>query len=670
MTDDDAKLHTKALKQFETIQDSERESRELAVEDMRFVNVEGAQWEDDFDKREDKPRLTVNRVAGLVDQLMGEQRQGRASIKYLAMSADASEESAKIKSGLVRNIENESDAHSIYDSSFDEMVTGGFGGWRILTEFEDDSFDQVIKLEPLDAIKYDKRDAKYAFLVTDVHPNSFERDYPDATTTSFPRDKYTESFNREWFGEEKIKIAEYWYKCKCKKNIALLSDGRVIDVDEEADVLDEIKGLGIEVLKERTVETHKVFMRKMNGAEWLSEPEEFPSKFIPLVPEYGKITHVEGKTYIRGLTRFSKDPQRIYNYATSAVVEATANAPKDPIWITAAQAKGYESDLESFNTKNSPFMLYNSDPEAGGVPQRGGAPQVQQALMAQIQQGEMDIYATSNIYPPSLGMNPGLQSGKALIHQDEKGDRGSFVFSDNHLKSIRYGGEIIDDIIPKVYDRERVVKVMNLDGSVELETINKFETDVLGVKIKDQQTGKEVVVNDLTAGKYGTIVDTAPMYKTQKEESFNQLVELAKASPIFAEFATDLIAKNLSALESDELHKRIRKKMVMAGTIDPTDEEVQEFGLDQPQQPDPQQVALTDNINMQTEQLKSEITLNDAKEAETIANTQSKTMDTYKKLVEAYEKQLEAGIPLTPADLALKTQAQAMIELANEQVKA
>jgi hypothetical protein len=58
------------------------------------------------------------------------------------------------------------------------------------------------------------------------------------------------------------------------------------------------------------------------------------------------------------------------------------------------------------------------------------------------------------------------------------------------------------------------------------------------------------------------------MYKTQKEESFNQLVELSAASPIFAEFATDLIAKNLSALESDELHKRIRKKMVLAGTID------------------------------------------------------------------------------------------------------
>lgn len=674
------KLHAKALKQFEAIQDAERESRKLAVEDMRFVNVEGAQWEDDFDKRADKPRPTINRVAGLVDQVTGAHRQDRSSIKYVAMSDDASNEVADIKSGMARNIENESDATTVYDMAFDETVTGGYGGWRVLTEFEDEGFDQVIRLSRIrsaatclffdvNASAYDKRDAKHAFLIEDIHPHAFEEDYPEASKTNFPVEDFSESWQREWFRPENVRTAEYWWKEPCVKNIALLSDGRIIDKDEEAAVLDELQLLGITIERERKVETHKVYMAKMNGHEFLSEAKEFPSKFIGLVPEYGKVTNIEGQCHIRGLTRFSKDPQRIYNYATSAAIEAAASVPKDPYFVTPAQVKGYESQYENFNVQNNPFMFFNPDGENPGIPQRGGAPQVQQAILLQIAQAEQDIYATSNIYPPSLGMNPTLQSGVALKHQDEKGDRGAFIFTDNHLKSIRYTGEIISDMIPRVYDKQRMVRILNLDGTVEMKEINKIEADIVGVPVIDRQTGKEVIVNDLTAGKYGTTVDTAPAYRTQKMESFTQLVELSAASPIFAQLATDLIAKNLNALEAGELHKRIRKQMVMSGTIDPTEEEIEELGLDQPKQPDPAQQAITDNLNMDTEKKKGEIMLNDAKESEAVAKTQQTTIDAYKTLIEAYEKQIAAGIQLTQTDLNLKMQAQAMIELANEKVK-
>ena len=674
------KLHTTALKQFEAVQDRERDSRKLAIFDMRFTNVVGAQSENSFDSREDTYNGEINRVAGLVDQVTGGNRENRSGIKYIPTGDSADNDTAKIQTGLARNIENESDAFTVYDQAFDETVTGGFGGWRILTEFEDEGFDQNIRIKGIrsaasslffdvNATEYTKKDSKHAFLVTGVHPDLFESEYPDATITDFPTEKYADEWSNGWFTQEDVKTAEYWWKCQCNKNVALLSDGRVIDKDEEKDVLDEIEDLGITIERERVVKTHKVFMAKMNGAEWLSEPKEFPSKYIPLIPEYGRVAHIEGETHIRGLVRFARDAQMIYNYETSNQVQIGAEMLDDPIWMTAAQAKGYEKQLENYKTERPPVMLYNSDADSPGAPKRTGAPSVQRGAMMRVKQAEMDIYATTNMYPPSLGLNVGLESGVALRHQDEKGDRGSYVFVDNHLKSIKYTGEIIDDMIGRVYDTERLISILNVDGTVEAVTINQFKRDELGVPITDNQTGKEVVVNDLSA-KFGTVVDVSKAYSTQKEESLDQLIAMITADDTFRAISTDLVAKNANVIESDELHKRARKLMIKQGIIEPTQEEIQELGLDQPQQPDPAQDALIDNLNMDTEKKKTEITLNDAKEAQTVADTQAKTVKSYQDLIDAYQAQIDAGIPLGRDELKLMNDAQAMIEIAHSQVRA
>lgn len=673
------KLHATALKQFEAIQDRERECRKLAVNDMRFTNVVGAQSENSFDSRSDTYKGEINRVAGLVDQVTGGNRENRSGIKYIPTGDSADNDTANIKTGLARNIENLSDANTIYDQGFDESVTGGFGGWRVLTEFEDEGFDQVIKLAGIrsaasslffdvNAVEYNKKDAKHAFLVTGIHPDLFESEYPDATITDFPTELYADEHANGWFSTDVTKIAEYWWKCPCKKKIALLSDGRVIDKDEEKDVLDEIAALGITIERERVVESHKVFMAKMNGAEFLNEPKEFPSKYIPLVPEYGRIAHIEDETHIRGLVRFARDAQMIYNYETSNQVQVGAEAMDDPIWATANQVKGYESNFENYKTDRPPIMLYNSDPDSPGAPQRTGAPSVQQGAMMRVKQAEMDIYATTNMYPPSLGLNAGLESGVALRQQDEKGDRGSYVFVDNHMKSIKYTGEIIEDMISRVYDTERMVSILNIDGSVEMAKINEFQRDEIGTPILDDQTGKEVIVNDMSA-KFATVVDVSKAYSTQKEESLDQLIAMIGADETFRAISTDLLAKNSSIVESDELHQRARKLMIKQGTIEPTPEEAQELGLDQPTQPDPAQVALVDNLNMDTEKKKGEITLNDAKESQAIADAQETTIKAYQELVKTYQAQIDAGIPLGDNELRIMRDTQAMIEIAQSKVQ-
>ena len=409
------------------------------------------------------------------------------------------------------------------------------------------------------------------------------------------------------------------------KNLALLSDGRVIDEDEEEKVLDELKKAGIEIVKRRTVKSHKVQMYKMNGAEIFEGPMDWAGKFIPLVPEFGKVSTVEDREYIRGLVRKAKDSQRIYNYETSTKVEVGALSPLDPYFYTPRQADGHTDEYENFRTSNSPFMPYNPDPDEPGPPKRGGAPSVQAAMMDSIRQAENDLFMVTGMGPPSVGMNPGLQSGVALKRQDEKGDRGSFVFPDNHAKSIQYTGDILLDLIPRIYDTERVVRILHIDGESETVTINQKSLDEFNQPIIDEQTGEKVIVNDIAKGKYEASVVTGPAHSTQMEESADQLIRLSEASPRFEAIATDLIAKNLPILESDELTKRIRRVMINEGTVDPTDEEVIEFDLLNQAEPPPdpqielikmQQAAEAAKIKLENDKLdleedKAEADLND-----------------------------------------------------------
>ena len=127
MAKQDEKLHALAIKRFERIENKERDQRKAAVEDIKFAQTEDGQWDDGAkEKRKNRPRFTINRVAGAVDQLIGDQRQNRTNIKIRPVSGGATEDVAKTLTGLIRNIESNSKANNAYDSAFDEAVTGGF----------------------------------------------------------------------------------------------------------------------------------------------------------------------------------------------------------------------------------------------------------------------------------------------------------------------------------------------------------------------------------------------------------------------------------------------------------------------------------------------------------------------------------------------------------------
>ena len=500
----------------------------------------------------------------------------------------------------------------------------------------------------------------WGFVTVDMPAEEHKEKFPNSAIIGWSQEQLNSNSCGNWKNDNTVKVAEYWRKTPIAKEIAKLSDGRVIDLDEDGKALNELAAQGITVLQKRTVKSHKVEMILMDGGGVLGKPQSWAGKHIPLIPVFGRQSFIEGQEYTRGIVRFAKDANRIYNYTTSAAIETAALTPKDPYWITAKQAEGHIPQLKNFNTQNSPFMLYNADPQAPGAPQRSGAPAVQGAFIQQIQQASMDLYHVTGMQPPSIGTNPELKSGKAIQAQERQGDRGSFIFSDNLAKSIEYTAEILVDLLPRIYDTPRQARVLAQDGETEVVEINQT--------VYDQESRQEIIVNDLSQGKYDVVAETGPAFATQRQESAEQIISLISQSPLFEGIAMDLVAKDLPILESKELTKRVRKLYIQQGTVEPTEDEIKELGLDQPQKPDKQQEAITTNIEMQTEELMSKIEERDAKTLKVTIETQNATIKAYKELMDAYKTQRETGIPFSADDRNIIMKQQDIIEEAQQRI--
>lgn len=690
-------VYREGLDRFHVIESKEKEGRRLGVEDIRFAQTPDGQW-DDIAKRNraGRPRYTLNQIAAAIDTIVGDQRQNEIGAKVIALSEASNE--AETYEGIIRNIEAQSSAKNIYDSAFDEQLNSGYGGWRVTTEFnDDDSFEQDIKLEPIhsattslwfdpDAKQYDKRDAKWAFLTWTISIEQFNRKYPKATVTDFNQKVYQSNQCNTWFKGDNVRLAEYWRKVPVKRRIGLLTDGRVIDLDDEDAGLATLAASGITVAKERMADSHKVERYIMNGAEVLEGPVDWAGKYIPLIPLYGKINYIENETHVRGLVRFAKDAQRVYNYLRSFLVETTALTPKDPYWLTAKQAKGYEGQLARMAIDNPPFQLYNEDSTSPGPPKRSGAPTVQSAMIEQAQSAQLDITKTLGVAAgtpqPAAGTDLDMRSGKAIEAQARRGDAGAFVFTDNLVKSIEYSNVVLVDLIPRIIDTERTIRIMQPDGTVEIKPINQT---VIG------ENGRPVIINDLAAGKYDVVAKTGPLYATQREKAATTLQELAVSNPVFAEVTPDLIAKSLDTPISDQLHERIRKQMISNGMVEPTEEEAQELQVEELKR----QAIMDELVPQITQELqnnanirllnaeagkreaevqdllavtaaKVQKTIADANESELDANkTANETMGI---MLDNIGKQFELGIPVDQITHNLRISQQDLIKASQQEV--
>ena len=551
--------------------------RERMADDVKFIyNPDGDnQWDDSLlEQRKGRPCYTFNRTIGAVNQVIGDQRQNKPTIKVRGVDSEADPDTAEVLTGLIRNIENISDSETAYDTAFKHAVTGGFGVWKVGPEFAgDNTFDQDIKIKRVAnpftvyfdpaAKDFQKRDANWVIITERISKDEFRALYPNASTSDLDFDDK----DGRWLTSHEIRVAEYYRKVRKKKTIALLSDGRSVDYDADfRKVEDDLAEIGVTVERKREVSSHVIEWAKISGAEVLEGPIEYNWKYIPVVGCFGRSINIEGEDHYEGVARHSRDAQKSYNYARSNAVEGTALQPKAPWVATAKMIKGYEDQYRQAGAKNFPVMLYNVDEDAPNArPVRELPPQASPALISQAQMDADDIRSTTGFFAPSLGEPSNETSGIAIGNRQREGDIGSFEFVDNLGKAIRFTGEILIDMIPQVYDTARQVRILGVDGKEEFVSINQ--------EVIDEETGEKKLVNDLNTGKYDVVVTLGPSFTTQRQEALAGLTEVAGVVPIVGQVAADLIVKNLDVPGAEALEKRVKTALIQTGVIQPGDNE-------------------------------------------------------------------------------------------------
>lgn len=544
-----------ARERFDRAYEAERENREEALDDLKFRA--GEQWRsEDREARANRPCLTINRMPQFVRQVTGDIRLNKPSIKVRPVDSVSDPQLAKVLTGLIRHIESASDAQSAYVTAAEGAATCGQGHFRLTTDYvADDSFEQDIFIRRLKnhfAVIWDdasteltREDANYCFVVEELPEDEFKARFPHANMTGWDGADIEDDL-RDWYTGEKVRICEYWLKTPVDKTLWLMQDGSVIEVDG----LDDITRATMQpfMLRERMAKSHKVCSYVISATEILEGPQEWAGKHIPIIPVLGEEVHIGERTVRHGLIRYAKDPQRMLNFMRSASAEMIALAPKAPWLVTKKQIEGHERRWNIANTANLPYLLYNPDPMAGALPQRIEPPPMQAALLNEAALCSDDMKAVTGIYDAALGARSNETSGKAILARQQEGDVGSFVYVDNLARSISYCGRQLIDLIPRIYDTARIIRILGEDDAEEMVPIN-------------QQLPDGTIINDITVGRYDVRVETGPSYSTKRAEAADSMMQFVQAVPVAGQLAADLIAKNMDWPGADTISERLKKAL-------------------------------------------------------------------------------------------------------------
>jgi hypothetical protein len=556
-----------AKKFLRLVSEADSNNRSEALEDLKFAA--GDQWPVEVQNSrglESRPCLTINKVDAYCRQITNQQRQQRPRIKVHGMNNQSDAKVAEIITGICRHIEVNSDADDAYDNAFDFAVRMGWGYWRIDTDYvSDDSFDQDIYIRRINnpftvyfdpnSIMPDGSDAEKCLITEVISKEIFRSMYPDADDGGNFNARGTGDSNAEWVTKEDIRIAEFFYTERKRVALILLSDGTQIYENELPSA--EMMGLaGIQEVSRRETWKKEIKWCKVTAMEILEEGV-WAGKYIPIVPIYGQQVVVENKSKKFGLVRMAKDPARMYNYWATSLTESVALAPKAKWLLAEGQDEGHESEWAQANIKATAVLRYKQTDIDGRIappPSRIQPEAPPAGVMAAAAGMNADLMAVIGIYDPSQ-LPTGNMSGKAINGQQQQTDMTNFHYYDNLTRSIRWTGKIILDLIPKIYDTERVLRIIGDDGRPDLVTLNQRSQDDQGV---------EKVLNDVTVGEYDVVMDTGPGYNSKRQEAVDAMMTLLTADPALMTQAGDLIFRNMDFPGADIIADRLAAANPMA----------------------------------------------------------------------------------------------------------
>lgn len=641
--------------------------RLLAIEDIRFAMADSDnnwQWPAEIYRNranvDRKPCLTVNITAQHCNQVMNNIRQNRPAAKVSPVDDFADIETAKILGGMLMAIKRASNADTAHDMAAEFALMGGEGYWRVVTEYEDyNSFDQCVRIKSIDnpflvyidpdAKEPDRSDAKWGFVFEDISKDQAKEEHPDIDPSS-----WVEDTRRGWVRQDTIRRAEYFW-CEYKDDtLYLLEDGTTVLQSEFPDDYKAVMSgdgenasgtifaadqpvVGI-VFKRETKRKQWKWCKLLGGEDKPIDERDWPGQYLPIITVVGKELNVNGDVVRKGLVRDLKDPARMVNYSFSAAVETLALQNKVP-YITAAESiEGFEDIWSAANLENRaylPFNAYDDSNQPLPAPQRQPPTQMATAQVQMLGLATEQMRAASGQQNANFGIRSEASSGVGIQRLKQQGEIATFHFPDNLARALHYEAKVILDLVPKVYESRRVVRILGLDGKEESAVLDPNMQQAYAEDKQRIESKVEKIFNP-GVGKYDVTIDTGPSYSTQRQQAADFIGNAIQRDPSIMQVAGDLVWKTQDFPLSEEFAERFRKLPNIAQLIDD-----QEGG-----QVPPQVQAQIQQMQQQMQAMSKGI---DELEKENEEIKTDKDLDYKKLLIEAYSKETDRLKTLQPA---------------------
>lgn len=596
ITEEENKILLEAKKRFKLCEDWEAQARTWFNYDYKFANGDSNnmyQWDNwVVGDRQDmqRPCLTINKTQQHNLQIINDGKQNKPGVNIRPIGDTASFEAAQVFQECVRHIEYISGAENVYDNAASFQVNAGWGYWRVTVEKVTGSFDKEIYIRriknPLNVYldfninEVDGSDAWFGFIFDDMPRDLFDAKYPkwtDVGNSFFNGDDYG------WLSKDMVRVAEYYRKTQKDDKLVFFvlpetqeeigpikwskldKDGKTMfnEIKSREDNLPEEE----RTYREQDELSEEIWVYKIAGNR-IIDRKRWLGKYIPIVRLPGTETVIDGIWDCKGHTRALLDPQRIYNINSSANVEFGALQTKSPLTASPAAIEGHEELYNRANIDNRSVLLFNEYDDEGrklSPPQRMQPPVSSPAYVQQMQIAQNEMMMVSGQYQAQMGENENAKSGVAINARQRQGDRATYHFIDNQAIAVRFTGKLLIDLIPKIYDTKRVMRIEAKDNTIMNVTIDPDaekpyqKVEAQGVPQNDNNQQIVDVIFNPNVGEYAVISDTGPSFATRRQEAFNALTQIAAQNKEFMGIAGDILWKVADFPEAQVLAQRWRK---------------------------------------------------------------------------------------------------------------
>lgn len=594
----DQQVVREANERFKACQEWQGTEDSRARDDIKFANADSRnawQWpQNTYADRtapgNDLPCHTINVTRFLNDLIINEICKQDFGIRVRPVAGKASYKSAQMMMALIRRIQDQSTFSAQRRKVAEQQVDGGIAHILMETRFTSErSTNQDIYLkasrDPTSVYEDpyirepDGSDKSFKFEFDRIPRKEFNRKYPQWANKvgTAPIDS---SF-ADWLNDKEIVVVKYWRKKATPDTLIVYIDGKNQEVAKLASEIKDAAGNEIFKALKAQIESGEIEGRTRpttnNQVEWfliagdqIVDRGEWAGKYVPGARCVGRELVIDNTLDRKGHTRPLIDPQRMLNFNASTDTQFNFSATKSQ-WKASARAIEGQEQWKTANVDNFAVMIYNDvDEEAPAgaqeikPPEKIPPPVPSPAYQTGMQNAERQMMMISGQWQAQQGQNnaKGIESDKTINARKMQSDTGLYHFFEHQADMLRLLGKQLLDLMPKIYDTERVLQVIGEKGEKFWIKIDPHQGDIIQ-ELEHEAEDEEAVkfaFNPLL-GEYECVSDPGPDYATQRQQTFDALTMVLTQAKELTSVCADLLFKNGDFPGAEELAERIQKEI-------------------------------------------------------------------------------------------------------------